>query len=174
MAISKIVRLGLEEMVLKGRENGDDLNAHLATLGLPDRVSLASLTRYLASLAPAAAPAMHQPQIAPRMAEVALNVGGRAEQALATLDEYLTIAQGELDQNGQHNHAAIIGYIAESRKQVKLFVDLMDKLYSAQRIAIFQQTVLDAIEEADPEAAAKIRENLRRHHEIRRASLLGA
>ena len=176
-----IVSQGLETVVLEARAAGktaeqvleacnEALKARMSTI----RISPASLARYIASLSAAATPALHQPQIATAQIASVIEIADRVQNALRDLDQQLILAKTERDSRGDRQFGAIVGLTAEARKQVTMYANIMDKLYNMQRIAIFQQAVLDAIEEADPATAAKVRENLRRHHEIRRAAMLGA
>ena len=178
---NKIVAYQLEHLVLTGRSEAltieqiqENLNAALKRRGIQDQVSRATLCRYIKEAGTAATAVAYRTEVVEEQLGIVINIGHRVRQNLERLDTFLAFAEVERDQHGQRQYGPIVQLTAEIRQQTRLYADLLDRLYSAQRVAIFQQAVLDAIDEADPETADRVRTNLRKHHEIRRAALVGA
>jgi hypothetical protein len=98
---SKIMRLGLEQLVVDARGNGLDLaeivkmcNELLRARGEGETVSKSTVKRYLTRLAPGTAAAAHEPTVAGANAAVAIAFA----QRLNTLDEKLGRWIEEADQ----------------------------------------------------------------------------
>lgn len=190
----KVVALGLERDVLKMREQGRTgkeivaaLNRKLARQhkggGKPQTVSKAALERYIRQLTAATVPAVHEPQAAQENAAMLLDFGKRfgdldkklwgwVEEA-ENAREIKVSATGESIDAGP-NWQARIGVSREIQRQLGMFADVMERVYNAEQVADFQQAVVEAIREADPEVAGRVVEKMRERRSIRAAALLGA
>lgn len=62
----------------------------------------------------------------------------------------------------------------EMREHLKAYADLMARIFDAQQVQAFQQSVVEAIEEASPEVAHLVLAKLQSKQSIQRAALLGA
>jgi hypothetical protein len=97
---SKILDLGLEDMVLASRSEGEGLdrtvvrcNQDLARRGVEQTVSKSTVKRYLASLDKATVPVAHQPQVAQQNAAVAIAFADRLNVLDAKLGRWLDEAE---------------------------------------------------------------------------------
>jgi hypothetical protein len=62
---------------------------------------------------------------------------------------------------------------SQLRETIKLAADLLGRIHDAEQVQLFQQVVMEAVEEADPVTAQRIRDSMRKRQSIRRAALLG-
>lgn len=62
----------------------------------------------------------------------------------------------------------------EMRGHLKEYADLMARIHDAQQVQAFQESVLEAIQEAAPEVAHRVVAKLQEKQTIQRAALLGA
>ena len=129
--------------------------------------------RWTAALDKASVPHIHAPQRAAQNAAAGVDITGRIKRTLDQLDEWLPRAEAEVTEAGGQNWTAMLRIIREAREQTKLYADLLERVYDIEQVQAFQEHVLAAVQEADPETAERIRESLRRRHDIRRAALLG-
>jgi hypothetical protein len=175
----KIIELRLEKQALKARADGltvrqvaDRLNATLQRRGVADTVSHTTVERYLAGLDKATVPVAHRPQAAVQNAQLVVDVAQRTRDALLKLDKLLPAAEREVTPAGRKNWAAILGVLRESREHVRAYADLLERVHNAEQIAAFQQSVLDALQEASPETRARFDQLLARRQGVVAARLM--
>ena len=183
--VSKIAKHNLGGLVARLRDQGrtneqilQAVNTHLAGA---DVVSMASLNRFIASLPEKAVAVVHDPDTTK---VVQAQVSSFAEQ----FEKLNRITHAWLDeaeharQQGMTDHGPVdLGpdwnartkVARELREQIKLMGETMERIYNAEQVKLFQESVLEAVSEASPEVAQSIREKLRARTEIRRAALLG-
>lgn len=183
----RITQLGYEQKVadmLEAGEIGEDIlesiNEDIARRieegeRIPGgEVSRSAYQRYIATLRKDVMARVHEPKMAREVSEKSLDVITRVRKTIDHLDELMEDALAEQDVfSGGRNWTAIIGVIQEARRQSTLYVDVMEKVYNAQQIATFQEVVMDAIREVDPEVARAIQRKLREKLDMRKAALLG-
>ena len=192
MAQPKIIALGLEDLVVDARGRGrslqqiaDELNAELQRRDVAARVSKKSVERYLATLDEATVPAAHAPQAAEANAVIAIAFGDRLTRLDHLLARWLeeaetatTTVQVGYGDNASHETVpdwrARTSVAREMRELLKVYADLMQRIHDAEQVRAFQESVVEAIREASPEAATAVLEKLRARQSIARASLLGA
>lgn len=194
----KIIEHGLEKKALalrgKGHTNSEaaaELNRLIKARGSEDTITPRSLQRYYATLDEATLPVAHQPQVAEANAEVAINVGRDLERLSGQLREWFdeataarlttTIRRGK-DDDGEDIYEPVdagpdwrvrLNTAREFRELLKLIADVLERINNAERIQIFQQTVMETVAEADPETARRIKARFEANAEIMRARLLG-
>lgn len=176
MAVSKIVKYGLEELVIDMR-NGigargaivDACNDVLRERNVTDRISLGSVRRYLRSLDEEIVAVAHQPRHTERAVGLTLDFAGQFNDLNAKLRRWVE----EADTRPDPNWAERIAMARELRAHLELFVDVMEKLYNAEQARLFQQTVLAVIEEASPEMASDITRRLIESQGLRVRAILG-
>lgn len=61
----------------------------------------------------------------------------------------------------------------ELREASKVVADLLQRVYDAQQVQAFQESIMEVLEEADPDVAHKVIAKLKEKQTIRRAALLG-
>lgn len=184
----RIVHLGYEDLVLKMRQKGKTgaeiliaLNAEQAKriakgekVGAA-KISKSALMRYIATLPAATAAVVHDPKGGGVILKQSINVMQRIADTVARIDDLMPEALAELDPFTQHrNWAAITALMKESRQQSEFYANVLEKVYNAEQIKLFQESVLEAIQEASPEVARIVRDKMREKTSIRRAALLGA
>jgi 3-dehydroquinate synthetase len=193
-SLHKIVKLGLEEVVREGLVDGrsqpeilEELNTELVVRhdrkkGDPPRVSKAALERYLASLPEDTAAVVHRQEVAESNARMALDFGKRFRERMGTLDKWVE----EVD--GAHQYMTVDGkkvdlgpdwsarksMMSEERRWMQLYADLMERIYNAAQVQEFQETVMEAIRDVEPEVAAKIAERLQERTANRAQAILGS
>jgi hypothetical protein len=186
-----ISALKLETDAMQARERGlaplevvDCLNRLLKARKHTEQITLAQYNRWLKKLDKESIGPAHRSKVVERNVALGVNITGRLEAALERLDTWLPIAESEGDQvmcpecehefdGGPRDWRARLGVLKEMREHVKLYSELLERVYDMQNVAEFQGTVLAAIEEADPATAQRVREGLAKKHEVRRAALLG-
>ena len=147
------------------------LNALLQGAGIEEVVSRSSVARFLRTIDDASAALAHRADLAERNAVVGVDVAGRIRAMLAKLDELLPLAEADTA-NGRPNWAAVLGVVKEIRELTRLWVSVMERVHSAERVERFQREVTAAIERASPAVAAEVRRELRSAHELRSAELV--
>jgi hypothetical protein len=172
-----VPRLGLAAEVIECRAHGLTLDATTARLnalleggGIEEAVSRSSVARFLRTIDDASAALAHRADLAERNAVVGIDVAERIRAMLAKLDQLLPIA--EADTNGKPNWPAVLGVIKEIRELTRLWVSVMERVHSSERVERFQREVLAGVERASPAVAAEIRRELRSAYELRRAELV--
>jgi hypothetical protein len=76
-----------------------------------------------------------------------------------------------MDANFTDPRTLLLRTVAEIRQHVELAVKLSERLHDVRQAERFQQMVLACIERADPETAARIRDELREQRQLCRALL---
>lgn len=185
----KIVRYGLEKRVLKLRAGPDtlpsickQLNAELAAKGVEGKLTTRSIERYFATLDEATVPIAHQPQAAEENLRLGMNVAGDVADLTDKLRAWLIEAEeGKTPVYGDEGQVvewlpdwrARTSVAKEFRETLKFTADILERIYNQERIRVFQQTVLEVINEADPETARLVKSRFQSNAEIMRARLLG-
>jgi hypothetical protein len=189
----KVVKLQVEDVVREGLADGktypeilDDVNGELAVRhdgkkGAPPKVSSSALERYIASLPEGTVPALHSPDVASANARLALDFEQRFQARMHTLGEWLTevdTARLTMQKDGVTidlgpDWQARKAMMSEERRWLQLFVDLMERLYNAQQVQMFQEAVMEELREADPELAQRVVARLQAKVTTRAAALLG-
>lgn len=193
MARSRIITLELENDVMRLREdrvNIDDITAEL-NVRLSDRwdgkgecptVSKAAVHRYMIKLDKATVPAVHEPGVARANAMRAVNLGADMQDLHEKLKTWMGEAENAkivfTDKDGnvvseQIDWKARTGVAQQMINSTKLYADLLERIYAADQVRQFQESVLQAIEQADPATAVRVRDALRGKRSIRQAALLG-
>jgi hypothetical protein len=190
--VSKIMELQLEQTVVDARAAGKALdgivvlcNQDLARRGVEQTVSKSTLKRYLARLAPGTVAAAHEPTAARANAHVAIAFAerlNRLDQLLGMwLEEAVDAQQPVTVGSGDSATVEMVpdwrarGIMArEMRGLLGTYTDLMQRVHDAEEVKAFQESVLDAIREADPNVAAAVIAKLRERQSIRKAAILGA
>lgn len=189
----KIVKLDLTEVVREGLVDGktqadilDDLNTELAIRhdakpGKPPTIAKASLERYLAAMPEGTVAALHGSDVATKNAAMALDFGHRFKERMTTLDTWLTevsdskrtVTIGDNQVDLGPDWQARKAMMSEERRWLQLYADLMERIYNAEQVRLFQAAVIEALREADAEVAQKVEKALRDATEKRAAALLG-
>jgi hypothetical protein len=189
----KIVQFELTEVVREGLVDGktqdailEDLNTELVIRhdkkkGKPPSISKAALERYLSSIPEQTVAALHGSRLATANAELALDFGARFKERMVTLDTWLTEVSEAHRYITVNNEQVDLGpdwqarkaMMSEERRWLQLYADLMERIYNAEQVRLFQASVIDALREADPEIARKVEQALRDATEKRAAALLG-
>lgn len=187
----KVVKLGLEEVVLSSRERGRslaqiaaDCNAALRAQRSKDTVSKPAVERYLATLDKASVAPAHQPQLAERNARTAIDFAGDLhglrDKVSGWLEEADTATRTVMVGYGESAYTEIEPHwdartkvAREFRELLKLYADVMERVANAQHVQEFQRIIFDAIKDADAETANKILASLRKVREARQAGMLG-
>lgn len=186
----KVMQLGLEETILDARRRGLEVSEItrackdvLAARGSGESITKRSIERYLQRLDKASVAPAHQPQIAQANAMVGIAFMQRVERLDELLGKWLdeaedaqvpiVNAEGEVvehipDWNARTRTAR------EMREHLKAYADLMQRVHDASQVKAFQESVLEAIQEASPEVAQVVLEKMRGKQDVRRAALLGA
>lgn len=73
----------------------------------------------------------------------------------------------EWDRTGIEKRKLLLATSAEMRQQLSLYADIEGKMYSVEAHEEFQKMVMDAIQEASPEVAEKIKDKLNRKYSLR-------
>jgi hypothetical protein len=196
---SKIVQQKLEDKALQGRNEGlsaqataDRLNAVLKRRGAGETVSERTVDRYWTILDRTTIAPAHQPQNAEQNAALAINVGGDLQRLAATLRAWFEEAQearvyqflypeAEKDEPAPEPLRIDLGpdwkvrldTSREFRETLKFAADVLERIYNAEQIQVFQATVMECVAAADPVVASEIRRRLGERQEIVRAQLLG-
>lgn len=144
-------------------------------------VSLRSVDTYVAKLPASKVAIVHNPDVSQ---EVKTQVSTFAEQFTKLnriTNDWLEEAEkarmvgindhGTVDLGPDWNARTKVA--KELREQLKLMGDTMERIYNAEQVKLFQESVLESISEVAPEVAQTIRDKLRQKTEIRRAALLG-
>lgn len=189
----KIVQHGLEKHVLKLRGSGktlpeirDELNERIRAKGNADRLTTRAIERYLATLDEGSVPIAHQPQVAEENVRLGMNVAGDVADLTDKLRAWLIEAEeGKTPVYGKDDlgDAVIVEWLPdwrartsvarEFRETLKFTAEILERIYNQERIRVFQQTVLEVINEADPETARLVKSRFQSNAEIMRARLLG-
>jgi hypothetical protein len=192
----KIVKLGVEDVVREGLVDGlthpeiiEAVNTELAIRhgsgqgkkGAPPSISKGALDRYLAALPEDAAAAVHKQEVAAANAAMALDFEQRFRSRMNTLNDWLeevSNAERTMEVNGAKvnlgpDWSARKAMMSEERRWMQLYVDLMERLYNAQQVQLFQEAVMEAIRDESPEAAARIAQSLQAKVQTRAAAILG-
>jgi hypothetical protein len=192
---SKIVQQKLEDKALEGRNEGltaqataDRLNAILKRRGVVETVSKRTVDRYWTILDRASIAPAHQPQNAEQNAALAINVGVDLQQ-LATVargwfaeaEEARRTVLPPITEENPHPEPIDLGpdwqvrlsAAREFRETLKFAADVLERIYNAEQIQVFQATVLECVAAADPVVASEIRRRLAERQEMVRAQLLG-
>lgn len=161
----------------------DKLNERLAEEGKKDRISKSTLERFFSTLPRAVVVQAHKPEVAESVARHAIDFAGQLsqvnEKVVQWLDEAEHANKWGVDSNGNAvelgpDFQSRVMVARELRGQLTLYADMLEKVFNAEQIKLFQEAVLEAIAEADPEVARKVRDKLRERTEMRRAALFGA
>ncbi len=178
----------------------NDCNQTLLDRGQDDTsVSSSAANRYWASLPAHVVPAAHEPQRAAENATLAISILPRLEMLDGLLQQWLTEAAAagkpvwgvlwdpvanKPVNNDENAHVECVelytadwharGTMArEMREFLKVVADLMERVYDADQVAAFQQAVMDAIREADPNTALHVTQLLQERRTRRAAAILG-
>lgn len=191
---SKIVQLDLEKHALKLREQGKTVRqiAEALTTRSGQSISHAAVERYLATLDRESVPPAHRPQVAEQNAALAINVGGDLQELATTLRRWFDEAQDarlfqivpleatDQDPNPEPLKIDIgpdwrvrLSTSREFRETLKFAADVLERIYNAEQIREFQLAVLEAVQEADPATARRIRDRMAQRSEVVKARLLG-
>lgn len=182
---SKIDKYNLGGLVARLRDQGRTTEqiheAVLSHLTGKDTIGKRALETYLAKLPATTVAVIHDPDTT----EVV------REQVSAFADQFAklnTLTNTWLDEAGKaritafNDHGTVdLGpdwnarakIAKELREQLKLMGDTMERIYNAEQVKLFQDSVLESISEASPEVAQAIRTKLREKTEVRKAALLG-
>jgi hypothetical protein len=182
---SKIDKHNLGGLVARLRDQGrtnaeihEALTTHLAG---KDTISLRSVDTYVRTLPATTVAVIHDPDTT---IEVREQVSGFADQ-FAKLNRITNDWLDEAEKArmfGVNDHGTVdLGpdwnartkVAKELREQLKLMGDTMERIYNAEQVKLFQDSVLETISEVSPEVAQAIRNKLRSKTEIRKAALLG-
>lgn len=189
----KVVKLQVDDVVREGLADGktyaevlDDVNGELAVRhggkrGRPPTVSLSALERYIGSLGEGAAPALHSREVAEANARIVLDFEARFQKRMATLDTWLEeveTAGRSMQVNGATvdlgpDYSARKAMMSEERRWMELFVDLMERLYNAQQVQQFQDSVMEVLRDADPKLAQEVAARMQAKVTTRAAAILG-
>lgn len=193
MASHKVVQLGVEDVVREGLADGktqpeilEDVNMELVVRhdrkkGKPPSVSRAALERYLASLPEGTVAALHGANIAEANAALALDFSKRFTERMETIARWLEqadTAERTMEANGEtvklgadwHARKAMM---SEERRWMQLYVDIMERLYNAQQVRDFQESVMEVLREAEPKLAQAVAAKLQAKQIGRASAILG-
>jgi hypothetical protein len=189
---AKIVQLGLERQAIAarnagmtGREARDRLNAILKRRGEVKSVTDRAVERYWATLDGASIAPSHQPQLAERNADLAINIGGNlselSECVRGWFEEAKEARVTRVVKGNDEPEAVDCGpdwpvrlnTAREFRKLLRFSADILERIYNIENIRVFQETVLEAVGEASPEVQREIKRRFEGKREIVRARLLG-
>lgn len=192
---SKIVQQKLEDKALQGRNEGlsaqataDRLNAILKRRGAGETVSERTVDRYWTILDRTTIAPAHQPQNAEQNAALAINVGGDLQQ-LATVvrgwfaeaEQARRVVVRPITEENPNPEPVDLGpdwqvrlsTAREFRETLKFAADVLERIYNAEQIQVFQAAVMECVAAADPMVASEIRRRLGERQEMVRAQLLG-
>ena len=183
---SKIVQQKLEDKALEGRNEGlsaqataDRLNTILKRRGAIETVTERTVDRYWTILDRASIAPAHQPQNAQQNAALAINVGGDLQRLCVVLGRWFDEAQQARkpataeDPDPGPDWQVRLNTSREFRETLKFAADILERIYNAEQIQVFQATVLECVAAADPTVASEIRRRLGERQEMVRAQLLG-
>jgi hypothetical protein len=166
---TKLARHRLEQYVLDLRDEGKTVDEVMEAVNVAldgdDTISKPTIERFLAARAGRATPALHDPAVANTMVERTVTFAEQFAHLNGTVSQWLAEVQEESreDTTGTGtppNWAARIGVARELREQLKMLAAVLDRVYDAEQIKLFQETVLDVIAEASPDMATEIRDRL--------------
>lgn len=185
----KVVALGLEKRTLQLRGEAKTtpqicaaLNTELAVKGVEDKLTARSIERYFATLDEATVPVAHQPQAAEENLRLGMNVAGDVADLTDKLRQWLEQAEAATvivyDSEGQPyseqpDWRARTSVAKEFRETLKFTADVLERIYNQERIRVFQQTVVEVVNEEEPDVARRIKTRFQSNAEIMRARLLG-
>lgn len=192
MAHGKVVKYELEDLVLGLRRQGrnreqiaEACNQALDDRDIDDDLHPSAIDRYIASLDRESVPEVHRPQAAAKVARV-LRVD--VIDRMNSLDELLA---GWLDEAKSAEKTVQVGYgetatyetvpdwharaamSREMREHVRAVGELLERVYNAEQVQAFQESVTEAIREASPETAQAVLAKLRDRQSLRARALLG-
>jgi hypothetical protein len=182
---TKIEKHGLAFAAIALRNEGLEVKEVLARLNAKlngkDTIGKATLERFFTNLPAASAPVVHNPQVGEIVQAQVMSFGEQFEKLNRMTVEWLDEAEtsrltgvndhGTVDLGPDWNARTKVA--KELREQIKLMADTLERIYNAEQVKLFQESVLEAIGEASPEVAQAVRDRLRERTEIRKAALLG-
>lgn len=196
---SLIDRHELGDIALGMKHEGKDLeeirfalNQELESRGETDRIAnRRTLIRWFSHVPDEAM--LHRQKVAQTNVVRTVNVLGKTVGMIERLEQWVEQAESEggdplldddgnpvLDDEGKPvmqggpNWYARLGTARELRNHVAFYADVMERLWNAEQIEAFQETVLSVISDVDPSVAAEIRRKLRERESIRRSILAPA
>lgn len=183
---NKIVKHNLGGVVARLREQGKTVDQILeainARLNGKDTISSATLRRFIDKLPEAQVVAVHMPEVAQEMGRQVRSFSDQFTNLNEIVEGWLEdVKNSKLTTVTEHGEVVDLGpdwnsrvkVARELREQIKLIADVMERVYNAEQIKLFQESVLEVISEASPEVASAIRDKLKERTDIRRAALLG-
>lgn len=162
------------------------LNMILEAKGSDDRITdRRTIVRFMVKI-PSTALA-HRADIAEKGVVRTVNVMDKTVTMIERLEGWVVEAERQgmgLDADGnpltdedgepitpEPNWYARLGTTRELRNQLQFYADIMERLWNAEQIQQFQETVMSVIADVDPEVAAEIRKRLQEREAIRRSIL---
>jgi hypothetical protein len=192
---TKIVQQKLEDKALQGRSQGlsaqataDSLNEILRRRGSSETISQKAVERYFARRDRASIAPPHQPQNAEQNAALAINVGADLQQLATVVSGWFaeaeqarrTVLPDATDENQSPEPIDLgpdwqvrLSAAREFRETLKFAADVLERIYNAEQIQVFQAAVMKCVAAADPVVASEIRRRLSERQEMVRAHLLG-
>lgn len=182
---SKIDKFNLGALVARLRDQGytnaqihEALQSHLKQ---GQTLTLRTVDAYVAKLPAKTIAVIHDPDTTREVTKQVESFGDQFADLNRIVRDWLNdvkdarvkIVTDHGVQDGGPDWNSRVKVAKELREQIKLIADVMERIYNAEQIKLFQESVLEAVGEASPEVAQAIRDKLRERTEIRRAALLG-
>lgn len=124
-----------------------------------EEISYKAVQRFLAGVEVEAAAVAHRPEYAEANAEQSLDIGERVRSTLIKLDGLIRSA--EEGEEGP-NWYGLASMLRESREHTRLYVELLERVHNAERIAAYQRALRRVLERESPELGRRLDEEFMR------------